>query len=105
MKRSTFKNKANNSCKPADKKAYQKYRNLVVKLNKEAKYFLKNQITENTANKTKIFWNHIFSLKKVFIINRNSLLKLRGVTSGETTIANVFENYFVNITKSLNIFA
>ena len=44
-------------------------------------------------------------MKKVFIINRNSLLKLRGVTSGETTIANVFENYFVNISKSLNIFA
>ena len=45
-----------------------------------------------------------FSLKKVFVINRNLLLKLkREATSSETTIENVFSNYFVNIKKSLNI--
>ena len=57
MKRSKLKNKANNSDKPADKTAYKKQRNLVVKANKEAKKSsLKKQITENTTNKTKIFW-------------------------------------------------
>ena len=43
MERSRLKNKANKSGKPADKTAYKAQRNLVVKLNKEAKkYFLKN---------------------------------------------------------------
>ena len=75
------------------------------KLNKAKKSFLKNQITENTTNKRKFFGNYanLFSLKKVFIINRNALLKLKGVTSSKTTIANIFNNYFVIITKSLNI--
>ena len=42
MKRSRFKNRANNSGKPTDKTVYKKEKNLVVKLNKEAKnYFLK----------------------------------------------------------------
>ena len=45
MKRSRLKNKANKSGKPADKTAYKTQRNLVVKLNKEAKKSsLKNQI-------------------------------------------------------------
>ena len=34
----------------------------------------------------------------VFIVNRNLLLKLRGVTSSETTIVYIFNNYFVNVT-------
>ena len=37
MKRSPLQSKANKSGKPADKTAYKKQRNLVVKLNKEAK--------------------------------------------------------------------
>ena len=57
MKRCRLKNKANNSGKSADKTAYKTQRNLVVKLNKEAKKsFLKNQITKNATNKTKFFW-------------------------------------------------
>ena len=52
-----LKNKANSSSNLADKTAYKTQRNLVVKLNKEAKKsFLKNQITENATNKTKLFW-------------------------------------------------
>ena len=82
MKRSRLKNKANKSGKPANKTAYKTQRNLVVKSNKEPKKsFLKNQITENATNKRKIFGNYtnLFSLKKVFIINRNVLLKLKEV--------------------------
>ena len=57
MKKSRLKNKVNKSGKLADKTVYKTQRNLVVKLNKEAKKsFLKNQITENVTNKTKIFW-------------------------------------------------
>ena len=57
MKRSRLKNEANRSGKPADKTAHKTQRNVVVKLNKEAKKsFLKNQITENVTNKTKKIW-------------------------------------------------
>ena len=101
MKRPQFKNKANKSGKPADKTAYKTWRNLVVKLDKEAKKsFLKNQVTEY-ATKNKILWKlskTYFTEKMVFIVNRNLLLKLRVVTSSETTIAYIFNNYFVNIT-------
>ena len=52
MKRSSLKNKANNNGETANKTTYKKQRNLVVKLNKEAKKsFFKNQITENATNK------------------------------------------------------
>ena len=47
-------------------------------------------------------YSNLFSLKKVFNINKNFKTK-RGVTSSETTIANIYNNYFVNITKLLNI--
>ena len=84
MKRSRLNlaNKANKSGKPADNTAYKKQRNLVVKSNKEAKKaFLKNKITEKAANKTKIFWKLCKAslTKKVFIRNRNLLLKLKEV--------------------------
>ena len=105
MKRTRLKIKANKSGKSADRTAYKTQTNLVVNLNKEAKKsFLKNQI-QKLQTKRKIFGNYanLFSLKKVFIINRNLLLKLRGVTSSETIIANIFNNYFVNITESLNM--
>ena len=57
IKRYRLKNKANKSGKPADKTVYKTQRNLFVQLNKEAKKsFLKNQITENSTNKTKYVW-------------------------------------------------
>ena len=67
---------------PSDKTAYKTQRNLVVKLNKEAKKsFLKTQITENGTKKRNIFGNraNFFSLRKVFVMNRNLLLKLEEV--------------------------
>ena len=78
IKKSRLKNKANKNGKPADKTQ----RNFVIKLNKEAKEsFLKNQITQNATNKTKFFGNYanLFSPKKVFIIDRNLLLRLKEV--------------------------
>ena len=107
MKRSRYKNKANEIGKPADKTDYKTQRNLVVKLNKEPKKsFLKKQITENATNKTKNVWKLCkpFFTEKGFHYKQKFTLKTkRGVISSETTIANTFNNYFVNITKSLNI--
>ena len=56
--------------------------------------------------KQNIFGNYgnLFSLKKGFHYNQKFTLKTkRVVISNETTIANIFNNHFVNITKSLNI--
>ena len=109
MKRSRLKKSTNKSGKPADKTGYKTQRNVAVKLNKEPKnYFLKNQITENATNKTKNFWKLCkpFFTKKGFHYKQKFTLKTKGrVTSGETIIANIFNNHFVNITKSLNIFS
>ena len=96
MKRSRLKNKANKSGKLADKTAYKTQRNLVVKLYKETKKsFLKNQIIENTRNKSKIFWQlcKAFFTEKGFHYEQKFTLKSkRGVTSSETTLANIFNN-------------
>ena len=46
----------------------------------------------------KVFSEKAFRYKQKFTLKTK-----RGVTSNETTIANIFNNYFVNIAKSLNI--
>ena len=109
MKRSRLKNKANKSGQPVDGTAYKTQRNLVALLNKEArKSFLKNQKTENASFKTKIFLKlcKLLFTEKGFHYKQEFTVKTkRGETSSETIIANFFNTYFVNITKSLNILA
>ena len=101
MKRSRLKNKANKSGQPVDETAYNTQSNLVVQLNKEArKSFWKNQITENATNKTKNFWKlcKLFFTEKAFHYKQKFTVKTkRGVISSETIVANIFNNYFVNI--------
>ena len=48
--------------------------------------------------KRKMFGNYANPFSQKFTLKTK-----RGVISSETTIANTFNNYFVNITKSLNI--
>ena len=107
MKRSRLKNKANKSGKLDDKIAYEKHRNFVVKLNKDTKKsFLRSQITENTSDNKKNFWKLCkpFFTEKGFHYEQKLTLKTkRGMTSDEGTIANIFNDYFTNIKKSLKI--
>ena len=107
MKRSRLKNNANKSGKPANKRAYKTQRNLVVKSNKETKkIFLKKPNNRKCYKQTKNFWKlykPVFTEKGFHYKQKCTLKTKRGVTSGETTIANIFNNHFVNITKSLNI--
>ena len=93
MKRSRLKNKAN-------KTIYKKHRNLFIKLKKEAK----KQITENVTNKAKKFWKLCkpFVNEKGFHYKQKFTKTKRGVISSKTTIENIFNNYFLNIAKSLN---
>ena len=93
MKRSRLKNKANET-------VYKKHRNLFIKLKKEAK----KQITENATNKAKKFWKLCkpFVNEKGFHYKQKFTKTKRGVISSKTTIENIFNNYFLNIAKSLN---
>ena len=57
-------------------------------------------------SKRKFFWKlckPFFSGKGSHYKQKFTLKTKRVVTLSETTIANIFNNYFVNITKSLNI--
>ena len=78
MKRSRLKNKESNSRFTADKTAYKNKRNLVVKLNKDAKKFFLKKPSKNwhIFDTLARFENYVklFSLKKVFITDRNLLL-------------------------------
>ena len=56
MTRPRLKNKANKSGKEEDLKAYKKQRNLVLKLNRKAKSFLKSCTSTNDKMKNKNFW-------------------------------------------------
>ena len=102
MRRSRLKNKANKTNDPRDHELYKKQRNFVVNLNKQAK----QKLFSATDTTTKSFWNlakPFFSNKgcnkeeKVFLFEDDSII------TDDTKVANTFNSYFVNITKSLPI--
>ena len=107
MTRSRLKNKANKSGKEEDLKAYEKQRNLVLKLNRKAKKnFLKSCISTNDKMKNKNFWK----LCKPFFTEKGSqydqnitLIEKKRSISERHKVANIFNKYFVNIRKILNI--
>ena len=102
-----LENKANRSGKEKDLKGYKKQRNLVLKLNRKAKKnFLKNCISTNDKMKNKNFRK----LCKPFFTEKGSqydqnitLIEKRCSISEKHKVANIFNKYFVNITKTLNI--
>ena len=105
MTRSTLKNKANKSGKEEDLKAYKKQRNLFLKLSQK-KNFLKSCISTNDKMKNKNFWK----LCKPFFIEKGSqydqnitLIEKKRSISEKHKVANIFNKYFVNIIKTLNI--
>ena len=107
MTRSRLKNKANKSGKEEDLKAYKKQRNLVLKLNRKAKKnFLKSCISTNDKMKNTNLWD----LCKPFFTEKGSqydqnitLIEKKRSISEKHKVANIFNKYFVNITKTLNI--
>ena len=107
MTRSRLKNKANKSGKEEDLKAYKKQRNLVLKLNRKAKKnFLKSCISTNYEMKSKNFWKLCkpFFTEKGSQYNQNIMLtEKKHSISEKHKVANIFNKYFVNITKTLNI--
>ena len=102
MKRSKLKRIANRSKNPEDMVAYQKQRNLVVNLNRQAK---KDYIA-NSSTSTQGFWKTIkpfFSSKGSICDERILLVDNGKVVSNEEKISSIFNLYFNRITDDLEI--
>ena len=102
MKRSKLKALANKTKYPEDVANYKQQRNLVVRLNKQAKkaYF------NSTNRKTKHFWDAFkpkFSEKAGAIETRIQLLEKNILHTDSESIANTFNIYFNRITEQLDI--
>ena len=103
MKRSRFKNKANKTKDPTDIRNYEKQRNYVVNLNKEAKleYFSKYE-----SNDSKLFWVNC----KPYFTNKHSkadtdiMLSENGeLILKNKEIANTFNDHFGSIVDNLSL--
>jgi len=103
MNRSRLKNIANKSQSRVDWDRYRKQRNLVVKLNREAKATF---FAETDSSMGKSFWKsykNLFSDKATTGQERILLTDTKNFIKDDLEIVNIFNNYFVNITDSLTI--
>ena len=107
MTRSRLKNKANKSGKQEDLKAYKKHQNLVLKLNrKKKKNFLKSCISTNDKMKDENLWKlckPLFKKKGLQYDQNITLIEKKRSISEKHKLANIFNKYFINTTKKLNI--
>ena len=107
MKRSRLKNIANRTGSSNDYVIYKKQRNVVTKMNEQLrKRFFSNIGNEDKSGK-KCFWKTckpLFSQKSVAPDARISLIENDHVISDDVVVANIFNDYFVNITTALPIF-
>ena len=102
MIRSHLKNIANKSNDPKDMVSYRAQRNLVVNMNRKAKrlYF---HSESKTCDKT--FWSACkpFFSDKALSGSRTILVEKDEIISDDKKVATVFNDYFANITESLEI--
>ena len=104
-KRSILKKVANNSKREEDVRKYKEQKNLVVELNTQAKrqYFMSMQ--SKKIDNDKKFWNTV----KPLFSNKNpmkekiTMIEDGRVLSNDVKVAECFNEYFSNITDSLDI--
>ena len=104
MKRSQLKNKANRSKSQKDYQAYKRQRNFVVNLNRKCKKAFFANISTDSHNKS--IWNFcktVFPNKSGGNNERVTLEHNGRMINDEDQVANIFNIYFVNIVKSLNL--
>ena len=102
MKRSRLKNIANKSKLDSDLSLYKTQRNLVVKMNKELKQRFFETIS--TEDSKKSLWN----ICKPYFSNSGLeekivLLQKGTIVSDEEKVANIFNQFYRDITKNLNL--
>ena len=105
MKRSRLKNKAKRTKAPIDIVNYKKQRNLVVSLNRQAKYGYFNEVSNNESSRP--FWEtckpyfsnkHARRDSKIMLIENDKMLLIN------EEVGEVFNQYFGHITDSLDLF-
>ena len=106
MNHSRLKRVANKTKHPKDIAEYKKQRNIVVRLNKEAKRTYYENLDPNEVGKNKVFWKTFKPLlsnnchngsNKITLIEDGSLL------TDDKDISECFNTYFTNITDTLDI--
>ena len=104
MQRTRLKNIANKTGNKDDLKRFRKQRNLVVKLNRDAKRNFYSNIDPTKAGKEKVFWK---TFKPLFSSSQanNKIILVEGeeIISDDKQIAECFNSYFANIVDTINI--
>ena len=106
MTRSRLKRIANKTNKPEDILAYKKQRNLVVNLNKREKKRFFEKAGSPSSNSGKSFWKAckpLFSTKFSGQDDKISLMENGFIISDELTVSNLFNDFFVNISKTISL--
>ena len=103
--RATLKNRMPKSGKAEDYEKYKKQGNLIVKMNRKAKFDFYSSIEPRSIDNDKKFWKMV----KPMFSNSNEmgekivLTEERMITSDDTMIAECLNSHFTNITDSLEL--
>ena len=104
MLRTNLKNRANKTKDQEDIRKYRKQRNLVVKMNKIAKREFYTSLDPKKVETNRNFWK---TFKPLFSNNESrkkiTLIENGKITIDDKSIGQCFNNYFANITDTLNI--
>ena len=105
MKRSRLKNIYNKTKSADDYINYKRQRNYVVNLNKQSKRKFFKKIDQNNTNSSKDFWTACkpFFSNKCVSNESLSLIENDIIVQNENEVADIFNNFFINITSSLGI--
>ena len=105
MKRSCLRNRFNKNRTDDNKKAFKKQRNLCVKLLREAKRDYYANIDLKSLNDNRKFWKTVKPLfsGKIKTSSSVTLLENGELISDDKAVAEIFNEYFANITSSLGI--
>ena len=105
MNRTHLRNRYNNDKTDDNKKAFKKQRNLCVKLLREAKREYYKNIDLKSLNDNRKFWKTVKPLfsGKVKTTSSVTLLENDEIVSDDKAVAEIFNDYFANITSSLGI--
>ena len=102
MKRSRLKGISNKTCAHRDVIAYKQQRNLVVKLNREQKQLYFNRI--NTTDPKCSLWKICKPFMGKGTVEDKVFLNVNGsIISDDQKVADIFIDYYSNITNDLNI--
>ena len=101
MTRSQLKNTFNRTRNTEDFANYKKQRNFVVNFKKQARRTCFNNVETDTTNSNKACWkackpffsNKCFSNEIIFLIEDETIMQ------DEVMVAEIFNNYFITITK------